>query len=59
MRKIQFSDLEFGDALGSGGFGTVYTGFWKSRNKTVAIKKVAGLIRPEEVYIGNLATSRF
>ena len=39
MAKINYSDLEFVETVGSGGFGEVWKGRWKSKDKTVAIKK--------------------
>ena len=47
--EINFSELEFGDELGEGGQGTVYHGTLKPQNMVVAIKKVSGKIREEEV----------
>ena len=49
LRKINFSDLEFGDQLGEGAFGVVYSGRWKSRDMDVAIKRVPGKINITEV----------
>ena len=37
---IDITDLKFGDHLGGGSFGTVYSGKWLSRGMDVAIKKV-------------------
>ena len=48
-RTIDFSHLEFEESLGEGGFGTVYKGKWKIKNLDVAIKKISGTIRDEEV----------
>ena len=39
LAKIKYADLEFVDLVGSGGFGEVWKGRWKSKDKTVAIKK--------------------
>lgn len=36
--EIEFSDLEFKEQVGGGGFGTVSKGRWISENKIVAIK---------------------
>ena len=47
--KISFSDLEFGEKVGSGGFGTVFKGRWKSKGMDVAIKRLQNRIRKEEV----------
>ena len=47
--RISFSDLEFGDELGKGAFGSVYKGYWKSKSMTVAIKRVPGKINRQEV----------
>ena len=44
-----FSDLEFGEKVGSGGFGTVFKGRWKSKGLEVAIKRLQTHIRKEEV----------
>ena len=49
VREIAYSDLEFGDTLGRGGQGAVYEGQWKSKRLSVAIKRVLGKIRDEEV----------
>ena len=35
--------------MGKGGFGSVYEGHWKSKNMTVAIKRVPGKINRQEV----------
>ena len=39
LPKIKYSDLELVERVGSGGFGEVFKGQWKSKDKTVAIKK--------------------
>ena len=39
LPKIKYSDLEFVETVGSGGFGEVFKGQWKSKDKPVAIKK--------------------
>lgn len=44
---IKFSDLEFIELVGSGGFGEVWKGKWKSRERTVAIKKCNDLEKRE------------
>lgn len=36
---IQFSNIELGEKLGSGGFGDVHVGIWKG-NLQVAVKKL-------------------
>jgi len=41
--EIRFSDLEFKEKVGGGGFGTVSKGRWISKNKTVAIKTIVVL----------------
>ena len=38
--EIDLADLEFVDLLGTGGFGTVFRGKWKSKGFDVALKKV-------------------
>ena len=47
--EINYSDLEFGDVVGEGGFSTVYKGHWHSRNMDVAIKRLPGKLRKGEV----------
>ena len=42
----KYDDLEFMECVGAGGTGHVWRGRWKSRNMTVAIKKVMDL--PED-----------
>ena len=55
VREIAYSEVEFGETLGKGGQGAVYKGQWKTKSfsKTgslsVAIKRVLGKIRNEEV----------
>ena len=44
---IKFSDLEFTELVGRGGFGEVWKGKWKSRERTVAIKKCNDLEKRE------------
>lgn len=48
LAEIDYSDLQFLDPLGEGGFGMVYKGMWKSRNIFVAIKK-QNIINEREV----------
>ena len=38
--EIDLTDLEFGGLLGTGGFGAVFRGKWKSKGLNVALKKV-------------------
>ena len=40
MVSIKREDLGIGGKLDSGGFGTVFSGIWKTENKRVAIKKL-------------------
>jgi serine/threonine protein kinase len=47
--KISYSDLEFGETVGGGAFGTVYKGRWKSRGLEVAIKRATNVVKKEEV----------
>ena len=47
LTDIEFSDLEFKENVGSGGFGTVFKGRWVSQNKTVAIKMMMVLVERE------------
>ena len=47
--QINYSDLEFGDAVGEGGFSIVYKGHWQSRNMDVAIKRMPGKLHKGEV----------
>ena len=49
MVKIRYSDLEFGERVGGGGFGTVYKGQWKPRGLEVAIKRAMNVVKKEEV----------
>ena len=49
MREIAYSELDFGDPLGVGGQGAVFQGQWKAISLAVAIKRVTGKIRHEEV----------
>ena len=44
---INYSDLEFVEMVGSGGFGQVWKGKWKSNKRTVAIKKTPALEKRE------------
>ncbi len=45
--ELEFSDLEFYEALGSGSSGSVYRALWKSEERIVAVKKL--LILEKEV----------
>ena len=47
LSKIELADLEFTDNMGAGGFGQVWKGRWKPKNKIVAIKKVMELDKQE------------
>ena len=49
--EIEYSDLEFKEVVGSGGFGTVSKGRWMSENKVVAIKTMIVLDEREVSYI--------
>ena len=49
VREIPYSELQFGDIVGVGGQGAVFKGNWKTRSLSVAIKRVLGKIRHEEV----------
>ena len=50
VTEIEFSDLDFGDEPPLASVGTpVYKGYWKSGKRTVAIKRVDGKIKEEEV----------
>jgi len=40
LTVIDKSDLEMFDVIGNGSFGNVYKGYWRSRDITVAVKKV-------------------
>lgn len=53
---LEFADLEFIEPVGSGGSGHVWKGHWKSRDMTVAIKKVIDL--PEREVRKSLAHLR-
>ena len=50
LADIEYSDLEFKETVGSGGFGTVFKGRWISQNKTVAIKMMMVLVEREVSY---------
>ena len=50
LADIDFSDLEFKEMVGSGGFGTVSKGRWISENKIVAIKTMVVLDEREVSY---------
>ena len=52
MRVIAYCELDFGDSLGVGGQGAVFQGQWKPRSLAIAIKRVTGKIRHEEVSYG-------
>ena len=47
LLNIEYSDLEFKEKVGSGGFGTVSKGRWISKNKIVAIKVMVELEKRE------------
>ena len=47
--RINYSDLEFGEKIGGGSFGTVFKGHWKSKGLDVAIKRFSRIIEREEV----------
>ena len=47
LDEIEFADLEFIERVGRGGSGCVWKGLWKSRNMTVAIKRVIDLPETE------------
>lgn len=40
---ILLDELEFGECIGYGSFGSVYKASWKSKEKVVAVKKVLRL----------------
>ena len=47
---INYTDLDFVEMVGSGGFGEVWKGKWKSNERTVAIKKIKpGTLEEREV----------
>lgn len=46
-KLILFSDLEFMEKVGGGGFGEVWRGRWKSKKRIVAIKKFKELEKRE------------
>ena len=50
--EIRDSDLEFMEKVGSGGFGSVWKGWWKSNKKTVAIKTLVDI---DEREVGTVA----
>ncbi len=45
--ELEFNDLKFYEALGSGSSGSVYRALWRSEEKEVAVKKL--LILEKEV----------
>ncbi len=45
MRRIPFSDVQFGVRLGAGSYGTVHQGLWKQM--PVAIKEIRGTLNAE------------
>ena len=49
---IEYSDLEFKEKVGSGGFGTVSKGRWISKNKIVAIKMLMDVEEREVILLG-------
>jgi len=46
-KLILFSDLEFMEKVGGGGFGEVWKGRWKSKKRIVAVKKFKELEKRE------------
>jgi len=46
-KLILFSDLEFIEKVGGGGFGEVWKGRWKSKKRIVAVKKFKELEKRE------------
>lgn len=57
LSKIELADLEFMDTMGAGGFGQVWKGRWKPKNKIVAIKKVMELDKQEASPYGQVVRS--
>ena len=49
--QVEYSDLEFGEKVGLGGFGSVSKGRWKSRKMVVAIKTLNVFNEREVSYI--------
>ena len=49
--QVKYSDLEFGEKVGLGGFGSVSKGRWKSREMVVAIKTLNVFDEREVSYI--------
>jgi hypothetical protein len=47
--EIDYDDLEIFERCGRGAYGSVFRGLWKSRNKTVAIKKLIQLENEAEI----------
>ena len=47
LGSIEYSDLEFGESVGIGAFGTVFKGQRVSKKKTVAIKMMIVLVERE------------
>ena len=52
LLNIEYSDLEFKEKVGSGGFGTVSKGRWISKNKIVAIKMLMDVEEREVILLG-------
>ncbi|XP_046846393.1 mitogen-activated protein kinase kinase kinase 20-like [Xenia sp. Carnegie-2017] len=47
--EILFDELEFGECIGYGSFGSVFKASWKSKEKVVAVKKVLRLDNEADV----------
>jgi len=52
LLNIEYSDLEFKEKVGSGGFGTVSKGRWIPKNKIVAIKMLMDVEEREVILLG-------
>ena len=59
LGSIEFSDLEFMENVGIGGYGTVSKGRWISKNKVVAIKMTWELSEREVSYKSNSSFCMF